>query len=189
MIGGYMKRILIGLFCVSGLSFAEYESLNSIASMDRLEQLSRTLGQGSYSHPDNIDIIASPSLQTSLSAQDDNIWYIFKCKKDRFNGTKYCAMSKDNLMVSIYQGIPSVFVGTGHFPRRQSAIKIDNNKTIYGNEGSFQNDQAIINQMIKGETAYIRYVEWPYDFNKDEEIPLDGFVDAYNELKRKYKEL
>ena len=48
----HIRRFLLALsFASSAMSvaFADYQSLNSIESMDRLEQLSRTLGKGSYS--------------------------------------------------------------------------------------------------------------------------------------------
>ena len=48
----HIRRFLLALsFASSAMSvaFADYQSLNSIESMDRLEQLSRTRGKGSYS--------------------------------------------------------------------------------------------------------------------------------------------
>lgn len=64
----HMRRFLLALSVASSamsVAFADYQSLNKIESMDRLEQLSRTLGQGSYSHPENMNIEASSSFQTS----------------------------------------------------------------------------------------------------------------------------
>ncbi|KAF7276546.1 hypothetical protein GWI33_010097 [Rhynchophorus ferrugineus] len=64
----HIRRFLLALSCASSLmsvAFADYQSLNKTESMDRLEQLSRTLGQGSYSINGNMDIAASSNSQTS----------------------------------------------------------------------------------------------------------------------------
>lgn len=118
-----------------------------------------------------------------------NKWLISTCEKDRFNGNKFCAMSKSSLMISIYNGTSRIYVGSKHFPGKQSAIKIDEGKTFYGYEGHFKNNAVIFPLLIKGKMVYTRHVQWPYEYNVDNEISLDGFSDAYKELKRRYSEL
>lgn len=122
------------------------------------------------------------------SSFDD--WHI-TCKRDRFDGTKMCLMLKRNedVSVMIMNGKYHVFVGRDHYPRTQSAIKIDNNATIYGYEGVFKNSPEIIEQMKRGRVVYSRYKEWPYDYNKDNEMSLLGFTEKYNEMRAKYREL
>jgi hypothetical protein len=48
-------------------------------------------------------------------------------------------------------------VGRDHYPRSQSAIKIDSNTPIYGYEGSSSTPQKAIEQMKRGKVAYTRY--------------------------------
>ena len=70
----HIRRFLLALSVASSamsVAFADYQSLNQIESNDRLEQLSRTLGQGSYSHPDNIEIAASSSYQTAQRSSSE----------------------------------------------------------------------------------------------------------------------
>lgn len=83
----------------------------------------------------------------------------------------------------------SVYVGRDHYPRSQSAIKVDSNAPIYGYEGSSDTPKKVIEQMKKGKGAYTRYREWPYDYNQDGEVDLTGFAEKYNEMLEKYREL
>lgn len=120
---------------------------------------------------------------------DMNKWENAGCKVDQFNGKKSCEVRKDILYVVNLSGKTSVMIIGADYPNKQSAIKIDENATIYGVEGLFDNDQKIINQLLKGKTAYVRYVEWPYSYNKDIEIDLSGFKEAYQEMKKEYASL
>ncbi|MEN3980624.1 hypothetical protein [Acinetobacter sp. CWB-B33] len=115
----------------------------------------------------------------------------YNCSKDKFNGQKSCSLNKSNskIMVSIFDGRYSVYIGRNHFPHTQSAIKIDNNTPIYGYEGSSNTPQKVIEQMKKGKVAYTRYKEWPYEYNQDGETDLTGFSEKYNEMLEGYKKL
>lgn len=113
------------------------------------------------------------------------------CSKDRFNNTKSCSLtnSYSDVMVTIISGRYGVYVGRKHYPRTQSAIKIDENAPIYGYEGISNTPQKIIEQMKNGKTAYTRYKEWPYEYNKDGEVDLTGFKEAFNQMLEEYKKL
>lgn len=115
----------------------------------------------------------------------------YNCSKDKFNGRRSCSLNKahSDVMVSIFDGRHSVYVGRNHFPRTQSAIKIDNNAPVYGREGSSNTPQKVIEQMKKGKVAYTRYKEWPYEYNQDGETDLTGFAEKYNEMLEEYKKL
>lgn len=115
----------------------------------------------------------------------------FSCSKDKFNGRKSCSLSRahSDVMVSIFGGRDSVYIGQNHYPRTQSVIKIDNNASVYGNEGSSNTPSKVIEQMKKGKTAYTRYKEWPYEYNKDSEVDLSGFKEKYGEMLEEYKKL
>lgn len=64
----HIRRFLLILSCASSMmsvAFADYQSFNKIESMDRLENLSRTLSQGKYSDSDNFDLPATSTIKTS----------------------------------------------------------------------------------------------------------------------------
>jgi hypothetical protein len=111
------------------------------------------------------------------------------CKKDRFDGSKMCFMSSRDLMVGILNGAYTVYVGGDHYPNTSSAIKIDNNETIYGYEGHSRTPAKVIEQMKKGKVAYTRYKKWPYEYNRDSEVDLAGFTIKFNELSKRYRNL
>lgn len=116
-------------------------------------------------------------------------WRFIKCEKDRFNGTKFCGMENKDLLVSIHNGKFGILIGSNHYPRSRSALKIDNGKTYYGYEGEFKNEAIFLNLLLNGKTAYTRYMGWPYQLNIDNEISLDGFSEAYQDLKNRYSKL
>lgn len=120
---------------------------------------------------------------------DPKKWSIGGCKKDKFNGVKSCEIRNDRLYVVILDGKKLVWIVGADYPNKQSAIKIDNNKTIFGTEGKFLNNSIIINQLLNGKTANIRYVKWPYLYNVDAEIDLKGFRSAYEEMLKEYAKL
>ena len=113
------------------------------------------------------------------------------CSKDRFNGIKTCSIYKSysDLMVTIIDGRFGVYIGRDHFPRSNSAIKIDNNSPIIGYEGISKTPLKVIEQMKKGKVAYTRYKEWPYEYNKDGQVELDGFANKFEEMRLQYNEL
>lgn len=115
----------------------------------------------------------------------------FSCSKDKFNGVKSCFLHKmyGDVIVSIYNGQSTVYVGKNHYPGTKSAIKIDNNVTIYGYEGISQTPKKVIEQMKIGKVAYTRYVEWPYEYNQDYHVDLTGFSEKYDEMLEAYKKL
>lgn len=115
-------------------------------------------------------------------------WYPV-CNKDRFNGSKICTLSKDTVLVMLRDGSYAVSVGKQHFPRSKSAIKIDNNATIYGDEGISQSPNKVIEQLKKGKKVFIRYQEWPYEYNRDSEIDLAGFSEKFEEMLELYRRL
>lgn len=138
--------------------------------------------------PDEKKFTEIKKIKIDNSAYED---WRYSCSKDKFNGRKSCSLHKaySNIMVSIFDGRYSVYIGRNHFPRTQSAIKIDNNAPIYGYEGSSNTPQKVIEQMKKGKVAYTRYKEWPCEYNQDGETDLTGFTEKYNEMLEEYKKL
>ncbi len=66
----YMRRILLAFslsVSAASVAFADLVNLNQEnGSTDRIEQLTRTLAQGAYTHPDDIDIPAQTKLNVQL---------------------------------------------------------------------------------------------------------------------------
>lgn len=115
-------------------------------------------------------------------------WYQV-CNKDRFNGSKICTLSKDTVLVMLKDGDYAVSVGKRHYPRSKSAIKIDNNPTIYGYEGISEFPEKVIKQLKQGKKVFTRYQEWPYEHNRDDEVDLNGFSEKFEEMLKLYKQL
>jgi len=65
-----MRRILLAFslsVSAASVAFADLVNLNQEnGSTDRIEQLTRTLAQGAYTHPDDIDIPAQTKLNVQL---------------------------------------------------------------------------------------------------------------------------
>lgn len=175
------KMVLVASLILSFGAFAESDIQSQIDQITRQAEVRQAA----------LDRLAKELYisRDSGDQKDINGWQIIKCNKDKFNNIKNCILSKANLMVSIDDGKTSIFISGGdygHYPNSQSAIKIDENNTIYGIEGSFSNNLKIINQMLKGDMVFTRYKDWPNDFNNDLEISLNGFTEAYDALRKKY---
>lgn len=181
------KIILLGvLFC----TWANAE--------DRLEQLESTISKNIYVYEDKDGTLLSskyPEGKNSQNIRKVNVepvldWDV-NCTRDRFNGIKSCSLSKSyrDILVTIIDGRYGVYIGRDHVPRSSSAIKIDDNAPIYGYEGVSKTPMKVIEQMKKGNIAYTRYKEWPYEYNKDGEVELEGFAKKFEEMKQQYKEL
>ena len=83
-----------------------------------------------------------------------------------------------------------VVVGGNHFPSSTGSLKIDKNATLNAKEGKFfSNTLSIINQLKNGKVAYTRYKKWPYEYNVDNEVELEGFKKSFDEMIAAYKKL
>ncbi|HDS1796977.1 MULTISPECIES: hypothetical protein [Pseudomonas] len=105
-----------------------------------------------------------------------------RCRKDEMNDTHYCSMTREALTIGAF-GATSRFVSVGseYFPGSSIAIRVDKQEPITApaNPG-FTNSQetALIAAMSTGTSALTRYVQWPYEANKDKKISLFGFKSA-----------
>ena len=76
----HMRRILLTYslsVLVASVAFADYQTINQTENSDRLEKLSQTLAQGSYSASDDMDLpeitIASAQLQQKTAELNENL--------------------------------------------------------------------------------------------------------------------
>ncbi len=87
-----IRRFLFALTCASSAmtaAFADYQSLNPAGSSDRLEELSRALGAGSYTTTDGTDDLSDNS-PVQFSASGSTSWmsvYPVKESKSRVSST------------------------------------------------------------------------------------------------------
>lgn len=156
-----------------------------------LEKLTKTLQAGSYSQDGAIsNDIELKELNISLDKDFLTKWNV-DCRRDRFNETKKCTLSKysGDLLIMNINGSYYIYVGSNHYPRSQSALKIDNNPTMYGYEGVIKNPIKVIEQLKSGKVAYTRYSKWPYESNLDGEVDLSGFSEKFEEMLKLYKQL
>lgn len=177
--------VTILTFTLATNTLADLIDDNSKVSNDRLSVLVETV-QGSYDTPQ----VSNSTVSNSILAKKYSLqsWNI-SCKKDVFDNSKYCLLYKDDLHVSLSNGRYFITIGTNHFPRSRSALKVDKNQTIYGHEGSIKNPVIVIEQLKKGSIAYTRFMKWPYEYNQDGEVDLTDFNENFNEMKRQYNAL
>ena len=112
------------------------------------------------------------------------------CKKDRFTNDRSCFLYNKDLSIIYLNGRFGVVIGGNHFPGSNGSLKIDNNPTLNANEGKFlTNPSRIIDQLKNGKIAYTRYKKWPYEYNIDSDVKLNGFMKAFNEMLESYRRL
>jgi murein DD-endopeptidase MepM/ murein hydrolase activator NlpD len=65
----HTRRILLAFSLAASaasVAFADYQNITQATEGDRLEQLSQTLAQGSYTHPDDLDLPAISNVSVKL---------------------------------------------------------------------------------------------------------------------------
>lgn len=104
------------------------------------------------------------------------------CKQDGMSDTHYCVTSRASLMVGV-SGASSYFVqvGNDHYPGSTIALRIDKAPpvTAPADPGFSQKQETALVAALNGGTSVLtRYVEWPYESNKDQSVNLFGFGTA-----------
>lgn len=172
-----MNKCILSLICISGLATAGevyiYKGLDG-----------STILSGRDSSKTDYQKVNTIKYEDALGRS----WKPY-CSKDAFTGSKKCSMNYQDVQVSLIDGKYGVYIGRNHFPRTQSAIRVDGNVPIYGYEGISKSPKIVIEQMKKGKTAYTRYQEWPYKYNQDGEADLTGFAESFNKMLEQYKAL
>ena len=91
--------------------------------------------------------------------------------------------------MSLIEGKYFIEIEKNNSGYKKIAIRIDNKPTIYGVYGVIPEPKLIIEQMKKGRIVYTRYAKYPNGKNIDNEINLDGFTKAFNEMLLQYSKL
>lgn len=117
-------------------------------------------------------------------------WNAIECRSDKFDGYKSCYSSQNNIVVGFDGGVYSIFIKGNHYPDTVSELKIDNNKTILGKEGSFStNMDVILDQAKNGDRLFYRTTYWPNSYRTEGSISLRGFSKLLEDMKTKHSEL
>lgn len=108
------------------------------------------------------------------------------CGKDAMNDKRNCKVrSYDAKLTLLYEfgAAPKwVCIIPHDFPGRRGQIRVDSGKPLTTDTdgcvaGSF------VSQLRNGTNVTVRYVEWPYDYNKDNTATLQGLSDALELVK------
>ncbi len=105
-----------------------------------------------------------------------------RCDKDAMTDVVSCFAMKDDLFVIYSPKVGYVIsVGTEHFPRSTSFIRVDENKPVEsGKSGVFDAKltQVILEQFKTGKVVKTRYTRWPHDRYINTETSLYGVEQA-----------
>ncbi|OTG64234.1 M23 family metallopeptidase [Acinetobacter silvestris] len=107
----HSRRILLAFSLAASaasVAFADLVQLDATtgaSAPDRLEQLSRTLSQGAYTHPDDIDLPASTQINVKLRQQDkpielNNESIAKKYGNNSYSGKNYTANTGSSWLVT-----------------------------------------------------------------------------------------
>ncbi len=105
------------------------------------------------------------------------------CRKDKITLAKMCSINKGNLFVFLYPGRERVSVGSSHFPRSTSAIRLGAKLFETSDRDGTFSQAALIPSMRDGTPIVTRYMKWPYRSYVDEEYELYG-IEAALKLTR-----
>ena len=113
------------------------------------------------------------------------------CVVDGMDDTHWCYIQKRYLKIGIWRdGSPIIHVGEKHFPSSQIAVRVDKDTPISATENVGFNPEQIIEMLAsfkRGQNVLVRYQEWPNKFNKDTNIDLYGFNEAWEILNKLYQ--
>ncbi|MBQ0716923.1 MAG: hypothetical protein KBT76_05870 [Sulfitobacter litoralis] len=117
--------------------------------------------------------------------------WVSGCKTDAISDANECQYS--NIEAKFFatrtpSGEMKGFCILGHdFPGRRGAVRVDKNRAFTTDtDGCLSTNQtrALQSQLMNGQVLSVRYVEWPYDYNKDTTYRLSGsFGEIYNLTK------
>lgn len=93
------------------------------------------------------------------------------CKQDPMNDRRSCSAARGDLYI-YYGGGAAYFVGIAgsKYPGSSISVRIDDGKVISANESqgfSAAQSKAILGSIKPGSKLAARYVDWPYQTNKD----------------------
>lgn len=114
----------------------------------------------------------------------NSVWPIL-CIRDKMTERKSCAINKGDLFITIKPGGGVLIsVGSDHFPRSLTSIKVGNRRfDTAHHDGDFSNGDQILSLMKNGAQVVTRYMKWPYRQWVDEEYNIYGLQVAVQAAK------
>lgn len=103
------------------------------------------------------------------------------CTKDKITDKRNCEITSHDARLLIWYGTstsPTSVCIIGHdFPGRTGAIRVDGQGAVTTDREGCASG-SVVGALSKGTKVVVRYVEWPYDYSRDNEASLAGLSDA-----------
>lgn len=137
-----------------------------------------TLGNVAFRiYSDSAAVAASPAANPE-NFEFANSWQI-SCNRDKMSKRVNCFINRGALYVFSGGGADFVSVGTNHFPRSTSSIKVGNRRfDTSHHDGNFGSSKAVLTALRAGGSVVTRYMKWPYRTWEDDEFAAFGFDTA-----------
>lgn len=131
------------------------------------------------SHPDGSGSVA---LGTDVLSPAWNI----DCRVDAMTDRRSCRFNGDQLFVfyGISPNPTQVCILSHDFPGRRGMIRVDDHPPVNTGVDGCTSAANLLPQLRSGTSVAVRYVEWPYDYPKDESETLSGFNKAMDVVSR-----
>lgn len=100
------------------------------------------------------------------------------CKTDSMTDEYNCYINQKHIYIVKDKDSYHVIIGSEHFPKTHSFIRIDNEKPIESGDGgifSVEQSGEIIEALSSGSKVKTRYTKWPYENPVDENIDMKYF--------------
>ena len=182
--------------------FRPNESLEYYSTAKSYQRRGRIEDTGDYYNyspaPRNIDIapIEVPfSTDPGILLAPKRVKVIGGCNRDKVTDGTTCHLNiwpqgplHDGGLFQIVDLSGNIKISciSGHdFPGRRGAIRVDSNTAfVTDTEGCIHGAAArrLQNQLVNGRQLITRYVEWPYDYAKDETMLISGSFRVAQEL-------
>jgi hypothetical protein len=112
----------------------------------------------------------------------DDEWSV-SCKIDAMDDSRACSIIRRELQLAFMGSCsPFVRVGSDHFPRTPSLIRLDGGKPIAtaDKDGMFSAEASrrLVSAFRKAKRAMTRFQRWPYEGYVDDEIALTGLPES-----------
>ncbi|WP_277850035.1 hypothetical protein [Moellerella wisconsensis] len=113
--------------------------------------------------------------------------WLFGCSKDKMNDEITCYLNNNDLYVYKDKNGYLISIGRNHFPSKDSFIRVNEEAPIKSGEKGYLNrnkSNLLMSKLSSKDAVTTRYVEWPYDRNKDSEVGMVNF-DAAKQVVNK----
>ncbi len=139
----------------------------------------------------------------SFEAIPNGLTWEFSCRVDQIDDQRSCSLvggagrgrEVPYLLILWGDGWAGPAVSVAHseqgYPQTEELLRVDKNAAFSVDEDSLFSGQralTIINQLKRGQRLRLRYYDWPYNYSRDGDLPLNGFASlwyATTELRKR----